>query len=66
MQAMTTPRPEHVHYDLIEEHLQRSIQEGSDFLFDTAKFEAELRRLWEEYNVPYQVRSIVPACQRVL
>lgn len=49
-------RPEHLHYDTVEEHLVRSIKEGKDFLFDSNKFEAELRRLWEDYDFPYQVR----------
>ena len=49
-------RPEHLHYDVIEEHLKKSITQGSDFLFDTKKLEAELRRLWEIYDVPVEVR----------
>jgi hypothetical protein len=45
-------RPEHLHYDVIKEYLQKSIQTGSEFLFDTKLFEAELRRLWETYDFP--------------
>lgn len=50
-------RPEHEHYVAIEEHLQKCIKEGSDFLFHTKLFEEELRRLWETYDVPYQVHA---------
>lgn len=49
-------RPEHLHYDVVEQYLHRSIKEGKAFLFDSQAFEKELRRLWEEYDVPYQVR----------
>ena len=48
-------RPEEEHYDAVEEIFLRGIAEGQDFLFDGDKFEAELRRLWEEYDFPYQV-----------
>jgi len=50
-------RPEHLHYDVVEQYLQRSIKEGKAFLFDSQAFEKELRRHWEEYNVDVQVRG---------
>jgi len=48
-------RPEHIHYNTIEEFLLQSIKSGREFLFDADKFEKELTRLWEQYDVPYQV-----------
>ena len=56
-------RPEEQHYDQVEGMLLRSIAEGKDFLFDGDKFEAELRRLWEEFDFPYQVRVPYLVCR---
>jgi hypothetical protein len=49
-------RPEQLHYETIERHLQKCIKNGSDFFFDTKLFDDELTRLWETYDVPYEVR----------
>ena len=48
-------RPEHLHYDKVEAWFRESIAGGREFLFDTVAFEIELRRLWEEYDFPYEV-----------
>jgi hypothetical protein len=48
-------RPEHLHYDKVEAWFRESIAQGRAFLFDTTLFDIELRRLWEEYNFPYEV-----------
>lgn len=52
-------RPEHHHYDTIEGQLRSSISEGRNFLFDSDLFDQELRRLWDAYDVPYEVSSCV-------
>ena len=63
--AASRRRPEHVHYDAVESYLRRSIQEGRDFLFDDKAFAAELLRLWDEYDIPHQVRMCVCVCFQV-
>lgn len=52
-------RPEHLHYDKVEAWFRESIAQGREFLFDTVSFDIELRRLWEEYNFPYEVRTCI-------
>lgn len=49
-------RPEQQHYDTIEKWLRESIAMGRGFLFDQTMFRRELTRLWETYDVPYEVR----------
>ena len=51
----TDMRPEHQHYDTIEQWFRKSISEGHDFLFDSQLFDNEMRRMWEAYDVPYEV-----------
>ena len=51
-------RPEHVHYDYLEEYFIHCIQNASFFLFDRTEFDLELRRHAEQLNVPYEVRYI--------
>ena len=50
-----TVRPEHQHYDTLEKHLRAGVSDGSDYFFDPHLFDKELRRLWETYDVPYEV-----------
>lgn len=59
-------RPEHLHYETIEKHLQKCIKNGCDFFFDTKLFDEELTRLWDTYDVPYEVRNrIIMHARRV-
>lgn len=51
----SSDRPEHVHYDALERHVLRSVEEKREFLFDQDKFDGELRRLEEDFEVPYEV-----------
>jgi hypothetical protein len=53
------PPPEHLHYAAIEKFLQDSIATGANFLFDKILLDAELRRLWELYHVPYPVSALL-------
>ena len=55
-------RPEHCHYDTVENLLRKSIGKGEDFLFDQKLFRAELTRLWEIYDFPYEVCSASARC----
>jgi hypothetical protein len=52
---LSSDRPEHVHYDALEKHVIRSVEEKREFLFDRDKFDGELRRLEEDFEVPYEV-----------
>jgi hypothetical protein len=47
-------RPEHEHYDTIEQWIRQSLFECSDFLYDRDLFQKELRRIWEQYDVPVE------------
>jgi hypothetical protein len=49
-------RPEHIHYDTVENWLRESIAVGRPFLFSQTLFRHELTRIWETYDVPYEVR----------
>lgn len=44
------------HYHAMESYFFESIQKGSDFLFDSKKFEEEMTRLWELHEIPVDVR----------
>jgi hypothetical protein len=48
-------RQEHLHYAEIESWFQKSVSAGSDFLFDTKLYERELNRLWDKFDVPFEV-----------
>lgn len=48
-------RPEHKHYDEIERLFNERIKNGDAILFDPTLFDKEMTRLWEAYDVPYQV-----------
>jgi hypothetical protein len=51
-------RPEHVHYDTVEQWIRQCLAQGHSTLFDPILFDIELRRLSEEYNFPYEVRLV--------
>ena len=48
-------RPEHVHYDTIERWIRESVNAGDEFLFEPERFRNELRKMWEKYEIPYEV-----------
>jgi hypothetical protein len=50
-------RPEHRHYDTIDYLFRQSISQADEYLFDAKLFDKELRRLWETYEVPYEVSA---------
>ncbi|KAL7573182.1 hypothetical protein ACA910_018842 [Epithemia clementina (nom. ined.)] len=47
-------RPEHLHYDYLENHFLYCINTGHPFLFDPLEFDRQLRHQSETLHVPYE------------
>ena len=47
----TFTRPEHEHYETLEQWIKDSIRKGADFLFDADLFDQELHRIWDDLDI---------------